>query len=150
MWNVKSPIPIFVWVRLPIKRSEASRVEAFKYLVSIIFNKGFKTRNHVKICPDNTKSFLTERLKEGQVLLTYKGKLMRTLITSIFLYALRDGPLQQRLKEESKAWWRYEIVSYKVHVMTGEVRSRIRDSIGMHNLLAIVNLQKLRCYDHAK
>ena len=81
-------------------------VTSFKYLGSVITDEGFKLEIFFRIA--QTTAALT-RLKpvwiDKSISLSSKTRLMRSLVTSIFLYACENrGPSQQSSKEEYKPW----------------------------------------------
>ena len=77
-----------------------------------------------------------------------KIQLMRSLVTSIFLYACESWILtaefQRRIQAMKIKCYR-KIVSYKDHVTNEEVRAKIQQAIGPHeDLLAIVKRRELQ------
>ena len=79
---------------------------------------------------------------------------MRSLVTSIFLYACESwtlaAELQRRIQAmEMRCYRKILPISYKDHVTNGEVRARIQQEIGLHeNLLTIVKRHKLQRYGY--
>ena len=79
---------------------------------------------------------------------------MRSLVTSIFLYACESwtltGELQRRIHAmEMRCYRKIQHISYKDHVTTEEVRAKIQQAIGPHeDLLTIVKRRKLQWYGH--
>ena len=80
-------------------------VTSFKYLGSLITDEGSKPEILSKTA--QTTAALT-RLKlvwiDKSISLSSKIRLMRSLVTSIFLMPVNHGPLQQSSEEEYKAW----------------------------------------------
>ena len=77
---------------------------------------------------------------------------MRTLVTSIFLYACElwtlTAELQRRIQAMEMRCYR-KILHYKDHVTNEEVRAKIQQAIGPHeDLLIIVKRRKLQSYGH--
>ena len=74
---------------------------------------------------------------------------MRSLVTSIFLYACESwtltAELQRRIQAmEMRCYCRILRISYKDHVTNEEVRAKIQLAIGPHeDLLTIVKRRKL-------
>ena len=74
---------------------------------------------------------------------------MRSLITSIFLYACESwiltAELQRRIQAmEMRCYRKILHISYKNHVTNEEVRAKIQQAIGSHeDLLTIVKRRKL-------
>ena len=79
---------------------------------------------------------------------------MRSLVTSIFLYACESwiltAELQRRIQAmEMRCYSKILHISYKDHVTNEEVCAKIRQVIGPHeDLLTIVKRRKLQCYGH--
>ena len=81
-------------------------------------------------------------------------RLMRSLVTSIFLYVCESWTLtaerQRRIQAmEMRYYRRIPHISYKDHVTNEEVRGKIQQAIGPHeNLLTTVKRRKLQWYGH--
>ena len=79
---------------------------------------------------------------------------MRSLATSIFLYACESwtltAELQRRIQAmEIRCYRKILRISYKDHVTNEEVRAKIQQAIGPHeDLLTIVKRRKLQWYGH--
>ena len=79
---------------------------------------------------------------------------MRSLVTSIFLYACESwtltAELQRRIQAmEMRCYLKILRISYKDHVTNEEVCARIQQAIGPHeDLLTIVKRRKLKWYGH--
>ena len=79
---------------------------------------------------------------------------MRSLVTSIFLYACESwtlsAELQRRIRAmEIRCYGKILHISYKDHVTNEEVRAKIQQAIGPHeDLLTIVKRHKLQWYGH--
>ena len=77
---------------------------------------------------------------------------MRSLVTSIFLYACESWTLTAKLQRrmqamEMRCYRKILRISYKDHVNNEEVRAKIRQAIGPHeDLLTIVKRRKLQWY----
>ena len=80
---------------------------------------------------------------------------MRSLVTSIFLYACESWTFTAELKRriqatEIRCYRKLLRISYIDHVINEEVRAEIQQAIGQHeDLLTIVNRRKLQWYGHA-
>ena len=83
-----------------------------------------------------------------------KIRLMRSLVTSIFLYACESwtltAELQRRIQAmEMRCYRKIPRISYKDHVTNEEARAIIQPAIGPHeDLLTIVKRRKLQWYGH--
>ena len=93
----------------------------------------------------------------GKLKLSYLSsniQLMRSLVTSIFLYACESwtltAELQRRIQDmEMRCYRKILHISYKDHVTNEEVRAKIQQAIGPHeNLLTIVKRHKLQRYGY--
>ena len=89
----------------------------------------------------------------GSISLSSKIRLMRSLVTSIFLYACESwtltAELQRRIQAMKKRCYRKILrISYKDHVTNEEVCTKIQQSIGPHENLTIVKRRKLQWYSH--
>ena len=79
---------------------------------------------------------------------------MRSLVTSIFLYACESwtlaAELQRRIQAMEMRCYRKIIrISYKDHVTNDEVRAKIQQAIGPHeDRLTIVKRPKLQWFGH--
>ena len=78
---------------------------------------------------------------------------MRSLVTSIFLYACESSilaaELQRRIQAmEMRCYRKIQRISYKVHVTNEEIRAKIQQAIGPHEDLTIVKRRKLQWYGH--
>ena len=80
-------------------------------------------------------------------------RLMRSLVTSIFLYACESWTLKAELQGriqalEMRCYRKILRISYKDHVTNEEVCAKIQQAIGPHeNLLTTVKRRKLQCMD---
>ena len=80
---------------------------------------------------------------------------MRSLVTSIFLYACESWILTAELQRkihatESRCYRKILRISYKDHVTNEEVCAKIQQAIGPHqDLLTIVKRRKLQWFRHA-
>ena len=130
-------------------------VTSFKYLGSVITDEGSKPEILSRIA--QTTAALT-RLKtvwyDRRISLSSKIRLMRSLVTSIFLYACESwtltGELQRRMQAmEMRCYRKILHISYKDHVTNEEVRPKIQQAIGPHeDLLTIGKRRKLQWYGH--
>ena len=127
----------------------------FNYLGSVITGEGSKPEILSRIA--QTTAALT-RLKlvrnDRSISLSSKIRLMRSLVTSIFLYACESWILtaefQRRIQAmEMRCNRKILHISYKDHVTNEEVRAKIQQTIGPHeDHLTIVKRRKLQWYSH--
>ena len=130
-------------------------VTCFKYLGSVMTDEGSKPEILSRIV--QTPAALT-RLKpvwnDRSISLSSKIRLMRSVVTSIFLYACKSwtliAELQRRIQAmEMRCYRKILHISYKDHVAYEKVRAKIQQAIGPHqDLLMIVKRRKLQWYGH--
>ena len=79
---------------------------------------------------------------------------MRSLVTSIFLYACESWTLTAELQKriqvmEMRCYRKIIHISYKDHVTNEDVRAKIQQAIGPHeDFLTIAKRRKLQWYGH--
>ena len=122
---------------------------------SVITNEGSNLEMLFRIA--HTTTALT-RLKtvwiDKSTSLNSKIRLMRSLVTSIFLYACESwtltAELQRRIQSmEMRCHRKILHISYKDHATNKEIRAKIQQAIGPHeDLLTIVKRRKLQWYGH--
>ena len=127
----------------------------FKYLGSVITDEGSKPEILSKIA--QTTAALT-RLKlvwnDRSISLSSKIRLMRSLVTFIFLYACESWTLTEELQRriqamEMRCYCKILYISYKDHVANEEVRAKNQQAIRPHkDLLTIAKRRKLQWYGH--
>ena len=130
-------------------------VTSFKYLGSVITDEGSKPELHCRIA--QATAALT-RLKpiwiDKNISLSSKIRLIRSLVTSIFMYACESwtltAELQRRIQAmEMRCYRKILRISYKDHVTNEEVRVKIQQAIGPHeDLLRIVKRLELQWYGY--
>ena len=125
-------------------------VTSFKYLGSVITDESSKPE--ILQIAQAAEALL--RLKpvwiDKSVSLSSKIRLMRSLVTSIFLHAFESwtltAELQRRIQVmEMRCYRKVLHISYKDHVTNEEVRAKIQQAIGPYeDLLTIVKRRKLQ------
>ena len=130
-------------------------VTSFKYLGSVISDEGSKPEIISRIA--QTTAALT-RLKpvwiDKSIFVSSKIRLMRCLVTSIFLYACESwtltAELQRRIQAIEISCYRKILhISYKEHVTNAEVLAKLQQGFRPHeDLLMIVKRRKLQWYGH--
>ena len=126
-------------------RKKLETATSFQDLGSVITDEGSKPEILSRIA--QTAAALT-RLKpvwnDRSISLSSKIRLMRSLVTSIFLYACESwtltAELQRRIQAlEMRCHRKILRISYEDHVTNEKVRAKIRKAIGpREDLLAIV------------
>ena len=135
---------------IKINELKTETVTSFKYLGSVITDEGFKPEIQITAALTKLKPVWNDR----RISLSSKIRLMRSLVTSIFLYACElwtlTAELQRRIQAMRMRCYRRLIrISYKDHVINEEVRAKIQQAIGPHeDLLTTVMRRKLQWYGH--
>ena len=140
---------------IKVNGQKLDTVTSFKYQGSVITDEGPKPQILSRIA--QATAALT-RLKpvwiDKSIFLSSKIRLMRSLVTSIFLYACELWTLKSQLQRgvqamEMRCYRKTLRISYKDHVTDEEVRVKIQQAIGPHeDLLTIVKRRKLQWYGH--
>ena len=135
---------------IKVNRQKLETVTSFKYLGLVITDESSKPEILSRI--EQATAALT-RLKpvwnDRSISLSSRIRLVRSLVTSIFLYACESwtltAELQRRIQAtEMKCYRKIPHISYKGHVTNEEVRAKIKQAIGPHeDLLTIVKRRKL-------
>ena len=129
-------------------------VTSFKYLGSVITDEGSKPKILSRIA-QTTAALTTLKpvWSDRSIFLSSKIRLMRSLVTSIFLYACESWTLTAELKRRTQAmeircYRKILHISYKDHVTNEEVHAMIQQEIGPHEDLMIMKRRKLQWYGH--
>ena len=166
-----------------VTRELISRILDLKEMF-LSFQTGFNLENAAPVCAilesisgleplwvitdDSSKPEILSRMEQTTAALTRlkpvwndrstslksKIRLMRSLVTSIFLYAGESwtltAELQRRKQAREMRWYRKILcISYKDHDTNEEVRARIQQTMGLReDLLATVKRRKLQSYGH--
>ncbi|WP_419593826.1 hypothetical protein, partial [Thiolapillus sp.] len=140
---------------IKVNGQKLETVTNFKYLGSVITDEGSKPEILCRIA--QTTAALT-RLKpvwtDKSISLSSKIRLMRSLVTSIVLYACESWTLTAELQRgiqamEMRCYRKILHILYKDHVTNEEVPAKIQQAIGPHgDLLTIVKRRKLQWYGH--
>ena len=140
---------------IKVNGQKLETVTSFKYLSSVITDDSSKPEILSRIA--QTTAALT-KLKpvwiDKSISLSSKIRLMRSLVTSIFLYDCESRTLTAELQRsihamEMRCYHKILPISHKDHVTNEEVRAKIPQAIGPHgDLLTIVKRRKLQWYGH--
>ena len=132
-------------IDIKVNGQRLETVTSFKFLGSVITDEGSKPEILSMIA--QTTAALT-RLKpvciDKSISLSSKIRLMRSLVTSIFLYTCESWTLTTKLQGriqamEMRCYRKILHISYKDHVTNEQVRAKIQQAIGPHeDLLMIV------------
>ena len=141
--------------KITVNGQRLETVSKFKYLGSVNTGEGSKPEIISRIA--QTTAVMT-RLKtiwkDKNITLRSKIRLMRSLVTSLFLYAcetwILTAELQRRVQAmEMRCYRKILCISYKDHVTNKEVHNRIKQAIGPYeDLLTMVKRWKLKWYGH--
>ena len=121
---------------------------SFKYLGSVITEESSKPEILSRIA--KTTAVWNDR----SISVSSSVRLMRSLVTCIFMYACESwtltAELQRRIQVmEMKCYRKILRISYKDHVTSEEVHAKIQQAIGPHgDLRIIVKRRKLQWYGH--
>ena len=140
---------------IKVNKEKLKTITSFKYMGSVITDEGSKPE--ILSVTAQTIAALT-RLKpvcnDRSTSLSSRIRLMRSLVTSIFLYACESWTVTEKLQRriqamEMRCYRKILHISYKDHVTNEEVRAKNQQAIGPHeNLLTIVKRHKLQWYGH--
>ena len=139
-------------INTEIKKKNGQKLEtltSFKYLGSVITGEGRKPEILSRIAQTAAALiWLKPVWNDRSISLSSKVRLMRSLVTSVCLYACESltltAELQRRIQAMEMRCYR-EILRrlFKVHVTNDEVRAKIQEAIRSHeDLLAIVKRHK--------
>ena len=134
---------------IKVNEQKLETVTSFKYLGSVITDEGYKPEMISRIA-QTTAALI--RLKpvwiDKSISLSSKIRLMRSFVTSIFLYACESWTLKAELQRriqamEMRCYHKILHISYKDHVTNENIRAKIQQAIGPHEDLTIVKRCKL-------
>ena len=140
--------------KIQVNGQKLETLTCFKYLSSVITDEGFKPEILSRIA--QTTAALT-KLKpvwiDKSSSVSSKIRLMRSPVTSIFLCACESWTLTAEFRRriqamEMRCYRNILHISYKDNVTNEEVRAKIQQAFGPHNLLTIIKRRKLQRYDH--
>ena len=141
---------------IKVNGQKLETVTSFKYLGSVMTNESFKLEMLTRIAAHRTAALT--RLKpvwnDRNTSLSSKTRLMRSLVTSISLYACDpwtlNGELQRRIQAmEMSCYCKIVHISYKDHVTNKEVRAKIQQANRLlEDRLTIEKKCKLKWYGH--
>ena len=134
--------------------TELQTVTSFDHLGSVITDEGSKPEILFRIAQTTVLTELKRVWIDKSISLSSKIRLLRSLVTSIFLYACESwtltAELQRRIQAmEMRCYRKIPRISYKDHVKNEEVCVMIKQAIGPHeDLLTNVKRRKLQWYGH--
>ena len=130
-------------------------VKSFKYLGATISEEGSKKEVVCRIAQAIAAlTKLSIIWKDKNISLSTKIRLMRSLVTSIFLYACESWTLNKDIERriqafEMRCYRRILGISYKDRVTNAEVEEKIRIAAGpFEKLLRTVKKRKLKWFGH--
>ena len=135
---------------IKVNGQKLETVTSFKYLGSVITDEGSKPEILSRIAQ---RTAALTRLKpvwnDRGMYLSSKMRLMRSIVTSIFLYACESwtltAELQRRIQAmEMRCYCKILHISYKDHVTNEEVHAKIQQAIRPHEDLTIIKRCKLQ------
>ena len=139
---------------IKVNGQKLETVTRFKYLGSVISDEGSKPGILSRI--PQTRAELIKSKPDWDdrcISLSPKVRRMRSLVTSIFLYAYESwaltAGLQRRIQAmEMKFYGKILSILYKDHVTNEEIRAKIQQAIGPHGDLTILKKRRLQWYGH--
>ena len=140
---------------IKVKGQKLGTVTSFKYLGAVVSDGGSKPEFLSRIA-QATAALTKLKLiwRDNNISLGAKVKLMRSLFSSIFLYACESWTMTAELEKRTQAfemrcYQRLLYISYKDHVTNEEVRRKIPAAIEEYDeLLILVKKRKLRWFGH--
>ena len=142
-------------VGVEVQGVKLEEVKSFKYLGSIISDQGSKPEIVNRIAQATAALAKLQIIwKDKNIAFGSKIRLMRALVTSIFLYACESWTLNKQLENriqafEMRCFRKLLGISYKDRVTNEEVRNRIKQAVGPYEeLLRTVKKRKLRWFGH--
>ena len=140
---------------IKVKGQKLGTVTSCKYLGAVVSDDGSKPEVLSRIAQATAAlTKLKPVWRDNNISLGSKVKLMRSHVTSIFLYACESWTLTAKLEKRTQAfevrcYRRLLNISYKDHVTNEEVRRKIQAAIGEYDeLLTLVKKRKLRWFNH--
>ena len=119
-------------IEIKVNGQKLETVTSFRYLGSVITDEGSKPEILPRIA--QTTAALTRLISvwiDKSISLSSKIRLMRSLVTSIFLYACESwtltAELQRRIQaKEMRCYCKILGISYKDHITNEEIRAKIQ------------------------
>ena len=137
---------------IKVNGQKLETVTSFDYLSSVITDEGSKPEILSRMA--QATAALKPVWIDKSISLSSKIRLMRSLVTSTFLYACESwtltAELQRRIQAmEMRCYCKILRISYKDHVTNEEVHAKIQQAVGPHeDLLTILKRCKLQWYGH--
>ena len=138
-----------------VNLSKLEVVESFKYLGATITDEGSKKEVVCRIAQATAAmTKLSTIWKDRDITLKTQIRLMRYLVTSIFLYACESWTLKKDTEKRIQAfkmrcYRRLLGINFRDHITNEEVLARIKTAAGPpKELLKIVKERKLRWFGH--
>ena len=134
---------------IKVKGQKLETVTSFRYLGSVVSDEDSRIA-HTTAALTQLKPVWNDR----SISLSSKLRLMRSLVTFVFLYVCESWTLTTELQGRTRAiemrcYRRILRISYKEHITNEEVCAKIQQAIGPHeDLITIVKRCKLKWYGH--
>ena len=139
---------------IKVNGQKLETVTNFKYFGSVISDEGSKPDILSRIAQETAAlTRLKPVLNDRSTSLSFMIRLMRSLVTFIFLYACKSWTLTAKLPRkvqamEIRCYRKILHFSYKDRVTNKEVRAKIQQAIGPREDLTTVKRCKLQWYGH--
>ena len=141
--------------KIKVKGQRLGTVTSFNYLWVVVSDDGSKPETLSRTAQATAAlTKLKPIWKDNNISLEWKVNLMRSLVSSIFLYACESLTLTAEWDKRTQAfemrcYRRLLNISYKDHVTNEEVRRKIQAAIGEYDeLLTLIKKRKLRWFGH--
>ena len=138
-----------------VNNNKLEVVSTFKYLGAIISDEGSKKEVICRIAQATAAlTKLSTIWKDKEISLSTKIRLMRSLVTSIFLYACESWTLNKYIERriqafEMRCYRRILGITYKDRVTNIQVVEKVRAAAGPFvELLRVVKKRKLKWFGH--
>ena len=129
---------------IKVNGQKLETVTSFKYLGSVITDEGSKPELLCRIAQSTAALTRLDPIWiDKSISLSSKIRLMRSLVTFIFLYACESWALTAELHAKKNT-------SHEDHVTKEEVHTKFQQAVRPHeDLLTIIKRHKLKWYGHA-
>ena len=141
-------------IDIRINGEKLDEVDSFKYLGAVVTDQGSKPEVLSRIAQTTALARLKTIWSDKHISLSSKIRLIRSLVTSVLLYAsetwtLTADILKKLQATEMRCFRKLLGISYRDHITNDAVRDRIRQAIGPYDdTLTTVKKRKLKWFGH--
>ena len=139
-------------IDIRINGEKSDEVDSFKYLGAVVTDQGSKPEVLSRIAQTTALARLKTIWSDKHISLSSKIRLIRSLVTSVLLYAcetwtLTVDILKKLQATEMRCFRKLLGISYRDHITNDAVRDRIRQAIGPYDdILTTVKQCKLKWF----